>query len=92
MKCDLIEGSADGKPPAVVACQSRDWRGLLGEIFAMRQCNASMAGACDQWACFGTWHGLESVKKTHQVAGVGKGSYTRPDFSAATGRRKPAAV
>jgi hypothetical protein len=36
--------------------------------------------------------GLESVKKTHQVAGVGKGSYARPDFSAATGRRKPAAV
>src|ERR1700732_3809674 len=48
MKCHLIEGGADGQLPGVVACEIRDWRGLLGEIFAKRQCNASMTAACDQ--------------------------------------------
>src|ERR1700735_5116577 len=71
MKCDLIEGSADGKPPGVVACESRDWRGLLGEIFAMRQCNASMAGACNQRACFRTWPlALKGARKPFRLRGL----------------------
>jgi hypothetical protein len=51
-----------------------------------------MAGACGERRISEHGDGLESVKKTHQVVGVGMGSDTRPDFSAATGRRKPAAI
>jgi hypothetical protein len=43
MTCDLIEGSL-GRATGVMGLESRDGRELLGEIFAMRQCNAPLTG------------------------------------------------
>jgi hypothetical protein len=74
MKCDLIEGSADGEPPGWWA-----WKAGTGGIIRRNLRNASMQCLPDLLpAAKGRVsehsQGLESVKKTHQVAGVGTGA------------------